>query len=54
MQYQSNSDTDADILLEWAEEYDFPARNERNDWGKDHWVGGKHIHIDPKHVPVKK
>jgi predicted Ser/Thr protein kinase len=43
------SNSDADTLLEWAEEYNFPSRDDR---GKDHWVGGEHIHIGPKHVPI--
>ena len=43
------SNVEADALLEWSDEYDFPARDDR---GLDHWVGGEHIHIGPKHVPV--
>ncbi|MFI0436106.1 MAG: hypothetical protein ACH350_10375, partial [Parachlamydiaceae bacterium] len=42
---------DADTLLEWANEYEFPARDDR-DIIPPHWVGGNHIHIGPKHVPV--
>jgi len=45
------SNIDADTLLDWSEEYHFPARDDR---GKPpHWVGGEHIHIGPKHVPVR-
>jgi hypothetical protein len=43
---------EADNLLEWADEYDFPARDDR---GKDHWNakdGVDHIHLGPKHIPV--
>ena len=41
----------ADILLDWANEYLFPARDDR---GKSpHWVGGEHIHLGPKHVPIR-
>ncbi len=43
------SNADADTLLEWADEYNFPARDDR---GKGHWKGGEHIHIGPRHVPV--
>ena len=47
---QGVSDTDADALLEWAKEYDFPARDDR---GEDHWEYGKHIHIGQnKHIKV--
>jgi len=45
------SNTDADTLLDWSKEYHFPARDDR---GKPpHWLGGEHIHIGPKHVPVQ-
>jgi hypothetical protein len=40
----------ADTLLEWAEEYDFPLRDDRA--APPHWEGGKHIHLGPKHVKV--
>lgn len=44
------SNPDADILLDWAKEYDFPARDDR---GKPkHWKGGEHIHLGPKHIKV--
>jgi RHS repeat-associated protein len=45
------SDTDADTLLDWADEYDFPSRDDR---GKPHWTeeGKEHIHIGPGHLPV--
>jgi len=46
------SNADADTLLDWAEEYDFPHRDDR---GKPHWEardGQDHIHLGPKHVPV--
>ncbi len=47
------SDADADTLLDWAEEYDFPNRDDR---GKPpHWKGGQnreHIHLGPKHIPI--
>lgn len=46
------SNADADTLLEWANEYDFPNRDDR---GKPHWDardGMDHIHLGPKHVPV--
>ncbi len=45
------SNSDADILLEWGEEYGFPSRDDR---GKDHCVGGEHIHVGGMHVPVNK
>ena len=32
------SNADADTLLDWAREYDFPHRDDR---GKDHWDGGE-------------
>lgn len=45
------SNIDADTLLDWAKEYDFPARDDR---GKPpHWVGGEHIHLGPKHIPIR-
>lgn len=44
------SNSDADTLLEWADEYDFPSRDDR---GKDHWIGGEHIHLGPKHIPIR-
>ncbi len=44
------SDDEADILLDWAEECDFPARDDREK--PPHWEGGKHIHLGPKHVKV--
>lgn len=49
------SDADADTLLEWAEEYGFPHRDDRgkvDEEGKPHWEGGEHIHVGPKHVKV--
>lgn len=45
------SNEDADTLLDWAAEYDFPARDDR---GEEHWMGGEHIHIGNRHVPVEK
>jgi|LakMenE01Jun11ns_1017448.scaffolds.fasta_scaffold9870105_3 hypothetical protein len=40
---QGISNEEADILLDWASEYDFPGRDDR---GKPpHWVGGEHIHF---------
>ena len=45
------SNGEANDLLEWCKEYNFPARDDR---GKPpHWVGGEHIHIGPKHVSVR-
>ena len=47
------SNADADTLLDWAKEYDFP--NARDDRGKDHWKardGIDHIHLGPEHIPV--
>ncbi|MGC1879424.1 MAG: RHS repeat-associated core domain-containing protein [Rhabdochlamydiaceae bacterium] len=44
------SNADADTLLDWSEEYDFPARDDRE--APPHWVGGKHIHVGPKHIKV--
>ena len=41
---------DADILLDLSNEYGFPSRDDR---GKDHWVGGEHIHIGGRHVPIQ-
>lgn len=49
------SNADADTLLDWAKEYDFPARDDRgkvDEQGKPHWEGGEHIHLGPKHVKV--
>ena len=46
------TNADADILIEWADEYDFPARDDR---GEPHWDARKgmdHIHLGPKHIPV--
>ena len=46
------SNADADTLLDWAKEYDFPNRDDR---GKPHWDardGMDHIHLGPKHIPV--
>ncbi|MEI6242309.1 MAG: YidC/Oxa1 family insertase periplasmic-domain containing protein, partial [Chlamydiota bacterium] len=43
------TNADADTLLEWANEYNFPARDDR---GKPHWESGEHIHLGPKHVPI--
>ena len=48
------SNEDADTLLEWAKEYDFPNRDDR---GQPHWDakdGMDHIHLGPKHIPVAK
>lgn len=42
----------ANTLLDWAEEYNFPHRDDR---GKGHWKakdGVDHIHLGPKHVPI--
>ena len=46
------SDEDADTLLGWAKEYDFPHRDDR---GKPHWLeeGVEHIHIGKRHVPIR-
>lgn len=41
---------EADTLLDWANEYHFPARDDR---GKNHWDFGEHIHIGTKHVKIK-
>lgn len=49
------SNADADTLLDWAKEYDFPHRDDRGKWneqGRPHWEGGEHIHLGPKHVKV--
>ena len=44
------SNADADTLLDWAEEYDFPHRDDR---GEDHWEYGEHIHVGQnKHIKV--
>jgi len=44
---------EADILLQWAKEYEMSPV--RNDVGTSHWVGGDHIHIGPvNHIPVVK
>lgn len=46
------SNEDANTLLDWAKEYNFPHRDDR---GKDHWEargGQNHIHLGPKHIPV--
>jgi len=45
------SNSEADALLEWSEEYGLPSRDDR---GKDHWIGGEHIHAGGKHIPVNK
>lgn len=51
------SNADADTLLEWGNEYNYPnTRDDRgklNENGKPHWVGGEHIHLGPKHIKVK-
>jgi len=49
------SNADADTLIDWAKEYDFPNRDDRgkrNEQGRPHWEGGEHIHLGPKHVKV--
>ncbi len=49
------SNADADTLLDWAKEYEFPHRDDRGKWnehGRPHWEGGEHIHLGPKHVKV--
>ena len=49
------TNADADTLLEWANEYDFPARDDRgklDEKGEPHWDHGEHIHLGPKHVKV--
>ena len=46
------SNADADTLLDWAKECNFPHRDDR---GKPHWDargGMDHIHLGPKHIPV--
>lgn len=46
------SNDEADTVLDWAEEYDFPHRDDR---GKPHWEargGQDHIQLGPKHIPV--
>ncbi len=46
------SNADADTLLGWANEYDFPNRDDR---GKGHWKakdGADHIHLGPKHILI--
>jgi hypothetical protein len=44
---------EADILLQWAKEYEMSPV--RNDVGTSHWVGGDHIHIGPvNHIPEVK
>ncbi len=38
------------MFQKWSNEYEFPSRDDR---GKPpHWVGGEHIHIGPRQVPV--
>jgi hypothetical protein len=45
------TDKEADILLEWAEEYNVRGVDHR---GTNHWVGGDHIKIGPfRHIPIK-
>ena len=45
------SRAEAETLLEWAEEYEIPGRN---DIGTTHWIGGDHIKIGPfNHIPVR-
>lgn len=49
------SNTDADTLLNWAEEYDFPHRDDRgklDEQAKPHWEGGEYIHLGPKHIKI--
>lgn len=44
------SHSDANSLLKWSKEYNYPCRDDR---GKPpHWIGGEHIHIGTKHVPI--
>jgi RHS repeat-associated protein len=45
------SNQDADTLLEWSEEYDFSARDDR---GTTHWLDPPvdHIHLGGKHIPI--
>ena len=43
------TNSDADTLLNWADEYDLQGRDDR---GKDHWIGGEHIHVGGKHIPI--
>lgn len=45
------TNAEADTLIEWGKEYDFP--NTRDDRGEDHWECGEHIHIGPGHIPVR-
>ena len=48
------SNSDADTLLDWAKEYDFPHRDDR---GQGHWKakdGVDHIHIGQNnHIEIK-
>lgn len=49
------SNEDANTLLDWAKEYNFPHRDDRgkrDEQGKPHWEGGEHIHLGPKHVKI--
>jgi RHS repeat-associated protein len=42
--------SDADTLLQWADEVNLPAQNHI---GTTHWIGGDHIRIGPiNHIPV--
>ncbi|MCU7850128.1 MAG: hypothetical protein KZQ89_19490 [Candidatus Thiodiazotropha sp. (ex Lucinoma kastoroae)] len=48
------SDSDADTILDWADEVG--VEGARDDRGKDHWVGGDHIHVPGSgvgHIPVR-
>ncbi len=49
---QGIANEEADTLLEWAEEYDFPHRDDR---GERHWKakdGVDHIHLGREHIPI--
>ena len=45
------SNEEADTLLEWSKEYNFPARDDR---GTTHWLDPPvdHIHLGGKHIPI--
>ena|GEM_PF-3308229 len=48
---QNLTQNDAQTLIDWANEYKAPARD---DTQKDHWGNVPHIHIGPvNHIPVK-
>ncbi len=47
------SNKEADILLHWAQECNFPYRDDRG-VRPIHWAGGEHIHLGRDHVKVNE